>query len=42
MELSTKRQLGREVVQLIELEQVELLGCIPEVRLLLIQSPFLG
>lgn len=29
MELSTKRQLGRKVVQLIELEQVELLGLHP-------------
>lgn len=31
MELSTKRQLGQEVMQLTELEQVEMFSCIQDV-----------
>lgn len=41
MELSTKRQLGQEVRQLTELEQVESLRCIADVCLMSFKSPLI-
>lgn len=41
MELSTKRQLGQEVGQLRELEQVERFRCIPDVCLMSFKSPLI-
>lgn len=41
MELSTKRQLRHKVAQLIELEQVEVFRCIPDVCLVSFGSPLI-